>query len=57
MMKKAIFAFVAVGSVLAIGVIARRKGQMMREHCEQMAERCKQVAERPEARDEAVAKV
>jgi hypothetical protein len=56
-MKKATVWLLAVGSVIAIGVMAKRKGQFMREHCEQMAERCKEMAAGPGAHDQTVAKV
>ena len=56
-MKKALIGLLAIGSLIAVGVMAKRKGKMMREHCEHMAERCKQMVGRPEARDETFAKV
>lgn len=43
-MKKAIFGLAAVGAVLALApVVKRRIGHKMREHCEDMAAKCKQM--------------
>jgi hypothetical protein len=43
-MKKLIVGVVAVGSVLALRpVVKRRMVQKMREHCKQMAGKCKQM--------------
>jgi hypothetical protein len=35
-MKKAIIGVVAVSAVVGVGLLGRRAGQAMREHCEQM---------------------
>ena len=44
MMKKAIFGLAAVGAVIWLGpVVKRRIGRKMREHCQQMAVKCKQM--------------
>ena len=44
MMKKAIFGLAAVGAVIGLGpVVKRRIGRKMREHCQQMAAKCKQM--------------
>ena len=56
-MKRAFIGLLAIGSLIAIGVMAKRKGRMMREHCEQMAGRCKEMAARPGVPDETLAKV
>ena len=43
-MKKAIFGLAAVGAVIGLGpVVKRRIGHKMREHCQQMAAKCKQM--------------
>lgn len=42
-MKKAIIGVAAVGTVVGLGVVIRRVGDEMREHCGQMAAQCKQV--------------
>ena len=43
-MKKAIFGLAAVGAVIGLGpVMKRRIGHKMREHCEEMAAKCKQM--------------
>ena len=49
-MKKAFLVLVALGSILALSLFARRAGQKMSTHCAQMVEQCKQMAaERREA--------
>jgi hypothetical protein len=55
-MKKAIFGLAAVGAVIGLGpVVKRRIGHKMREHCEEMAAKCKQMmAGQPGARGEEV---
>jgi hypothetical protein len=55
-MKKAIFGLAAVGALIGLGpVLKRRIGHKMREHCEQMAAKCNSVmAGQPGARDEEV---
>jgi hypothetical protein len=55
-MKKAIIGVVAVSAVIGAGVLRRRVGNAMREHCEQMATQCKQMATRFGSRSAAVAK-
>ncbi len=43
-MKKAIFGLAAVGAVIGLGpVVKRRIGRTIREHCQQMAAKCKQM--------------
>ena len=43
-MKKAIVGLAAVGAVIALGpVVKRRIGHKMREHCDEMAAKCKQM--------------
>jgi hypothetical protein len=43
-MKKAIFGLAAVGAVIGLApVVKRRIGHKMREHCEEMAGKCKQM--------------
>jgi hypothetical protein len=43
-MKKAIFGLAAVGAVIGLGpVMKRRIGHKMREHCKEMAAKCKQM--------------
>jgi hypothetical protein len=68
-MKKLIIGLAAIGAVLAVRPLVKRKAQTMREHCEQMAGKCKEmvaettttpseeaaVAEPPEPTPEAVA--
>ena len=55
-MKKAIFGLAAVGAVIGLGpVVKRRIGHKVREHCEEMAAKCKQMmAGQSEARGEQV---
>ena len=43
-MRKAIIGVAAVGAVVGIGVVSRRMGHKMREHCGQMAARSKDLA-------------
>ena len=40
MMKKLVIGLVAVGAVLAVRPVVRRKAHKMREHCEQMTATC-----------------
>ena len=56
-MKKAIFGLAAVGALIGLGpVLKRRIGHKMREHCEEMAAQCNPVmAEQAEGRRAAVA--
>ena len=43
-MKKAIFGLAAVGALIGLGpVLKRRIGRKMHEHCQQMAAKCKQM--------------
>ena len=43
-MKKAIFGLAAVGAVIGLGpVVKRRIGHKMRAHCEEMAAKCRQM--------------
>ena len=43
-MKKAIFGLAAVGAVIGLApVVKRRIGHKMREHCEAMAANCRQM--------------
>ena len=53
-MKKATFGLAAVGAVIGLGpVVKRRIGHKMREHCKEMAAKCKQMmAGQPGAPDE-----
>ena len=55
-MKKAIFGLAAVGALIGLGpVLKRRIGHKMREHCDVMAAKCTPVmAGQPGARDEDV---
>lgn len=43
-MKKAIIGVAAVAAVVGLGVVSRRVGHKMREHCVQMAAQCKDMA-------------
>jgi hypothetical protein len=56
-MKKAIFGLAAVGAVIGLGpVVKRRIGHKMREHCEETAAKCEQMmAGQSGARGEEVA--
>ena len=42
-MRKAIIGVAAVGAIVGLGVVSRRIGHKMREHCGQMAAQCKQM--------------
>ena len=55
-MRKAIFGLAAVGAVIALGsVVKRRIGHKVREHCREMAAKCKQMmAGQAGAREEEV---
>ena len=53
MTKKAIFALVLVGAVLAARPAVKRMGRKMSEHCEQMAAQCKQMLAQAGGREEA----
>ena len=53
-MRKAIIGVAAVGAIIGLGVVSRRIGHKMLEHCGEMAAQCKpmmagQVTERGEA--------
>ena len=56
-MKKAIIGFTAVGALIALRpVLKRRIVQKMQEHCQQMAAKCRQMMAGPSAeRGEAAA--
>jgi hypothetical protein len=41
-MKKLIIGLAAIGAVLAVRPLVKRKAQTMRERCEQMAGKCKE---------------
>ena len=43
-MRKAIIGVAAVGALVGLGVVSRRIGHKMREHCGQMAAQCKDMA-------------
>ena len=51
-MKKLTIGLLAVGGVLAVGSLVKRKAHRMREHCEQMAAKCKQMMAQSRARGE-----
>jgi hypothetical protein len=53
-MKKALVALVAVGVLIGVLPLARRKGRRMSEHCGQMAAQCKEMAAQFGALAEAV---
>ena len=42
-MKKVIIGAAAVGALVGLGIVGRRIGNKMREHCGQMAAQCKQM--------------
>jgi hypothetical protein len=42
-MKKVIIGAAAVGAVVGLGIVGRRIGHKMRDHCGQMAAQCKQM--------------
>jgi hypothetical protein len=52
-MKRLIIALAAIGAVVALGPVMKRKAQRMREHCEQMAARCTEKMSRHEGGEEA----
>ena len=51
-MKKVIAGLAAIGAVIALRSVVKRKAQKMREHCQQMAAKCKQMMAQSEARSE-----
>ena len=42
-MKKVIIGAAAVGALVGLGIVGRRIGHEMREHCGQMAAQCRQM--------------
>jgi hypothetical protein len=55
-MRKAIIGVAAIGTVVGLGIVGRRVGGKMREHCAQMAAQCKQMATQFGDRGELVGK-
>ena len=53
-MRKAILGLVAIGAVIGLLPMLRRRAHEMRAHCEQMAAKCKQMMAQPGAADKPV---